>query len=265
MSLRQVVLDTETTGLSAEDGHRIVEIGCVEIVDRRLTGRTLHLYVNPERDIDPGALEVHGLTRERLSTEPRFAELADRVADFVADAELLIHNAPFDMGFLEAEFRRIGRPGFGGLVGAVTDTLALARELHPGRRNSLDALCERYEISNAHRKLHGALLDAELLADVYLAMTRGQDSLEIALGGHEEGAYGIEADLAWPPAGLLVLRADEAELRAHAEILEAIAREARKPALWTLLTEPESPAAPVLPGPPVGAGAVAAAPSVASA
>ncbi|HRO60340.1 MAG TPA: DNA polymerase III subunit epsilon [Burkholderiaceae bacterium] len=259
MSLRQVVLDTETTGLSAEDGHRIVEIGCVEIVDRRLTGRTLHLYVNPEREIDQGALEVHGLTRERLSTEPRFAELADRVAEFVADAELLIHNAPFDMGFLESEFRRIGRPRFAELVGAVTDTLALARELHPGRRNSLDALCERYEVSNAHRKLHGALLDAELLADVYLAMTRGQDSLEIALGGHDEGAFGADADLAWPPVGLIVVRADEAELRAHAEILEAIAREARKPALWTRLAAPEMPAVPVPPVAPADGGGRAAA------
>lgn len=243
MSIRQVVLDTETTGLSAEDGHRIIEIGCVEIVDRRLTGRTLHLYMNPERDIDLGALEVHGLTRERLATEPRFGEIADRIAEFVDDAELLIHNAPFDIGFLEAEFRRIGRPRFAGLVSAVTDTLALARELHPGRRNSLDALCERYEVSNAHRKLHGALLDAELLADVYLAMTRGQDSLEIALVGAHETADGAQADGSWPPAGLVVLRADEAELLAHEGLLAAIARDARKPALWTSLAEKAAAAA----------------------
>jgi DNA polymerase-3 subunit epsilon len=238
MSLRQIVLDTETTGLSAEDGHRIIEIGCVEIVGRRLTGRQLHLYINPEREIDQGALEVHGLTRERLRDEPRFAEVADRIAGFVEGAELLIHNAAFDMGFLEAEFRRLGRPTFRSLVGAVTDTLALARELHPGRRNSLDALCERYEVSNAHRKLHGALLDAELLADVYLCMTRGQDSLEILLDTSQAIVDGADGHGEWPPAGLIVLRADEAELAAHEAILAAIAKEAKKPALWTMLHPP---------------------------
>jgi DNA polymerase-3 subunit epsilon len=235
MSLRQIVLDTETTGLSPEDGHRIIEIGCVEIVDRRLTGRRLHLYMNPERDIDAGALEVHGLTRERLSTEPRFAEVADRIVAFVAEAELLIHNAPFDLGFLEAEFRRLGRPGFESLASGVLDTLALARELHPGRRNSLDALCERYEVSNAHRKLHGALLDAELLADVYLAMTRGQDSLEIALGGGEHGLGADDADGPWPPDGLTVTAASAEEVAAHEALLADIARDAKKPALWSRL------------------------------
>lgn len=235
MSLRQIVLDTETTGLSPEDGHRIIEIGCVEIVDRRLTGRRLHLYMNPERDIDAGALEVHGLTRERLSTEPRFAEVADRIADFVSGGELLIHNAPFDLGFLEAEFRRLGRQGFETLANGVIDTLALARELHPGRRNSLDALCERYEVSNAHRKLHGALLDAELLADVYLAMTRGQDSLEIALGGGGLGHEGDGADGPWPPEGLVVVMPASDELAAHEALLADIARDAKKPALWSRL------------------------------
>ena len=235
MSLRQIVLDTETTGLSPEDGHRIIEIGCVEIVDRRLTGRRLHLYMNPERDIDAGALEVHGLTRERLSTEPRFAEVADRIADFVNGAELLIHNAPFDLGFLEAEFRRLGRQGFEALASGVVDTLALARELHPGRRNSLDALCERYEVSNAHRKLHGALLDAELLADVYLAMTRGQDSLEIALGGGGLGQGDDGADGPWPPEGLVVVVPAPEELAEHEALLAGIARDAKKPALWSRL------------------------------
>jgi len=242
MSLRQIVLDTETTGLSPEDGHRVIEIGCVEIVDRRLSGRRLHLYMNPEREIDQGALEVHGLTLERLSSEPRFAEVADRIAEFVAGAELLIHNAPFDLGFLDAEYRRLGRPAFETLASGVVDTLALARELHPGRRNSLDALCERYEVSNAHRTLHGALLDAELLADVYLAMTRGQDSLEIALGGTEGAAAGGEAGGQWPPPGLRVLRADEAELEAHDALLADIAREAKKPAIWTALAAPQAEA-----------------------
>lgn len=235
MSHRQIVLDTETTGLSPEDGHRIVEIGCVEIVDRRLTGRRLHLYMNPEREIDPGALEVHGLSLERLAGEPRFAEVADRIAGFVAGSELLIHNAPFDLGFLDAEFQRLGRSRFETLACGVVDTLALARELHPGRRNSLDALCERYQISNAHRKLHGALLDAELLADVYLAMTRGQDSLEIALGGGGLALGEFEADGAWPPTGLRVHRADENEIAAHEALLAEIGRESRKPALWTAL------------------------------
>jgi DNA polymerase-3 subunit epsilon len=233
--MRQIVLDTETTGLEASLGHRIIEIGCVEIVDRRLTGRRLHLYMNPEREIDQGALEVHGLTLERLRDEPRFAEVAERIAEFVAEGELLIHNAPFDLGFLDAEFRRIGRPRFASLAGGVVDTLALARELHPGRRNSLDALCERYAISNAHRTLHGALLDAELLADVYLAMTRGQDSLEIALGGGLEIGVGVDVDGEWPPAGLAVLEADADEREAHQALLTGIARDARKPALWTTL------------------------------
>lgn len=235
MSLRQVVLDTETTGLSPEDGHRIIEIGCVEIVDRRLTGRRLHLYMNPEREIDQGALEVHGLTLDRLSDEPRFTEVAERIAEFVTDSELLIHNAPFDLGFLDAEFRRLGRPRFASLAAGVVDTLALARELHPGRRNSLDSLCERYAISNAHRTLHGALLDAELLADVYLAMTRGQDSLEIVLGGGLEIGVGVDVDGEWPPVGLTVCAADADEREAHQALLADIAREAKKPALWTTL------------------------------
>ncbi len=241
MSLRQVVLDTETTGLSAEDGHRIVEIGCIEIVNRRLTGRSLHLYLNPEREIDAGALAVHGLTLERLQSEPKFGDVADRVLGFLADAEVLIHNAPFDVGFLDAELGRLQRPGFRSFVPGVVDTLAMARELHPGKRNSLDALCERYAVSNAHRKLHGALLDAELLADVYLAMTRGQDSLEIAIGGGAEAA-GLDAGAPWPPAGLRVVAATGDELAAHVATLEAIGREAKQPALWSRLDATPAPA-----------------------
>lgn len=234
MTLRQVVLDTETTGLSAEDGHRIVEIGCIEIVDRRLTGRSLHLYLNPEREIDAGALAVHGLTLERLQSEPCFGDVADRVLDFLADAEVLIHNAPFDLGFLDAELGRLRRPPFGSSVAGVVDTLAMARELHPGKRNSLDALCERYAISNAHRKLHGALLDAELLADVYLAMTRGQDSLEMAIGA-DITAVDALSGVSWPPSGLRVLAAQPAELVEHQATLEAISREAKGLALWARL------------------------------
>jgi len=231
MSLRQIVLDTETTGLSAEDGHRIVEIGCIEIVNRRLTGRSLHLYLNPERDIDAGALAVHGLTRERLQTEPRFGDVVDRILGFVDGAEVLIHNAPFDLSFLDAELGRVQRPPFDSRVEGIVDTLAMARELHPGKRNSLDALCERYAISNAHRTLHGALLDAELLADVYLAMTRGQDSLEIALGDGASAAQALsEAD--WPPAGLRIVAASNDELAEHAAMLAAIAREAKGGVLW---------------------------------
>ncbi|HLT27634.1 MAG TPA: DNA polymerase III subunit epsilon, partial [Zeimonas sp.] len=233
--MRQIVLDTETTGLAAEDGHRIIEIGCIEIVDRRLTGRSLHLYLNPERDIDEGALAVHGLTRERLESEPRFADVVERFLDFVRDAEILIHNAPFDLAFLDAELERLRRPPFRSFSAGIVDTLALARELHPGRRNSLDALCERYGVSNAHRKLHGALLDAELLADVYLAMTRGQDSLEIALAPAID-AFDVPGEPEqWPPGGLVVIRASDDELRAHRELLADIEAQNRRPALWSVL------------------------------
>lgn len=238
MTIRRVILDTETTGLSAEDGHRVIEIGCVELIDRRPSGRTLHLYLNPERDIDAGALAVHGLSRERLRDEPVFAQIAERLVDFVAGAEVLIHNAPFDIGFLDAELNRLGMRMFREWTAAVVDTLALARQMHPGRRNSLDALCERYGIANSHRTLHGALLDAQLLADVYLAMTRGQDSLEIAQVSSpaERGVHDSATD-DWPPASLRVLVATEEELAEHDEILATIARESKKPALWTGLAQ----------------------------
>jgi DNA polymerase-3 subunit epsilon len=233
--MRQIVLDTETTGLSAEDGHRIIEIGCLEVVNRRITGATLHFYVNPERAIDEGAMAVHGITPEMLADKPRFAEVADEVLGFVEGAEVIIHNAPFDLSFLDAELGRLGRSAFRQACSGVLDTLAMARELHPGKRNSLDALCDRYGISNAHRKLHGALLDAELLADVYLAMTRGQESLEIALHGeHDRREPGFAED-GWPPRELPVLMPAPSELEAHAKLLEAIARDAKGAALWTRL------------------------------
>ena len=228
MSGRQVILDTETTGLEAREGHRIIEIGCLEVVSRRLTDRRLHYYINPERASDEGALQVHGLTDEFLRDKPRFAEIADDLLAFVADAEVIIHNAPFDLEFLDAELARIGRAPFGTCCAKVTDSLVMARELHPGKRNSLDALCERYAVSNAHRTLHGALLDAGLLADVYLAMTRGQDTLVIDLApvAGPDDAAPIDAE------GLIVLEATDEELAAHAALLAGIAKQNGRPPVW---------------------------------
>src|ERR1700677_3218486 len=180
--MRQVVLDTETTGLEVEQQHRVIEIGCVELFNRRLTGRTFHQYLNPERDIDEGAQQVHGLTREKLAKEPTFSHVHDEFLEFVRDAELIIHNAPFDVAFLNAEFGRVAAAAQAAHakitdVCRVLDTLALARQMHPGQRNSLDALCKRYSVDNSHRDYHGALLDARLLAEVYLAMTGGQATM----------------------------------------------------------------------------------------
>ncbi len=231
MNDRQIVLDTETTGLSASDGHRIIEIGCVEMENRRLTGRTFHQYVNPERDIDEGAMEVHGLTLEMLSDKPLFEHIADEFIAFIDSAEILIHNAPFDVGFLNAELKRLKRDPLQTYCGEITDTLAMARELHPGRRNSLDVLCDRYGVSNAHRKLHGALLDSELLADVYLAMTRGQDSLEIVSTASSQAAQ-VSQSGDWPPTGLAVVAAQPDELAAHQALLDEMGEERGEPALW---------------------------------
>jgi DNA polymerase-3 subunit epsilon len=236
MVLRQIILDTETTGLSADDGHRIIEIGCVELVDRRPSGRTLHLYLNPERDIDAGALAVHGLSRDRLKDEPLFAQVAERLVDFVAGSEVLIHNAPFDLSFLDAELDRLGMRPFAEWATSITDTLSLARSLHPGRRNTLDALCERYGVANSHRTFHGALLDAQLLADVYLAMTRGQDSLAISVNAPQRAAPGAAAAAAeWPPAGLITSAASADDLAAHEAILADMARQLSRPSLWSEL------------------------------
>ena len=174
--MRQIVLDTETTGLAAREGHRIIEVGAIEIVGRRITEKRLHYYVNPERDSDEGALAVHGLTTEFLADKPKFAEIADELLAFVRDAEVIIHNASFDLEFLDEELKRLARRPFAEYCARVTDSLTLARELHPGKRNSLDALCERYGVSNAHRKLHGALLDAELLAEVYIELIGGRQA-----------------------------------------------------------------------------------------
>jgi DNA polymerase-3 subunit epsilon len=226
--MRQVVLDTETTGLDAKDGHRIIEVGVIELVGRRITDRRLHRYINPQRDSDPGALNVHGLTREFLSDKPLFPEIADELVAFIADAEVIIHNAAFDLSFLDAEFARLKRPAFAEHCPKVTDSLRLARELHPGKRNSLDALCERYGISNRHRTLHGALLDAGLLAEVYLAMTRGQDSLVMELSPETASEAAETVD----PARLVVVQADAQELAAHEALLDRIEKDSKGTAVW---------------------------------
>ncbi len=227
--MRQIVLDTETTGLNPRSGDRIIEIGCVELVNRRLTGNNFHYYINPERDSDPGALAVHGLTSEFLSDKPKFADIARALCDYLRDAEIIIHNAPFDVGFLDAEFEKLGLPKFEQHVRSVTDTLLQAKELHPGKRNSLDALCERYGVSNAHRTLHGALLDSELLAEVYLAMTRGQDSLgmDLHVDLPAEGGSGQSA-----LAEIIVLPPSPEEIAAHQEMLQALNKESKGACLW---------------------------------
>ena len=231
--MRQIILDTETTGLNPRSGDRIIEIGCVEMVNRRLTGNNFHYYINPERDSDPGALAVHGLTTEFLSDKPKFADIADNLCEFVRDAEIIIHNAPFDVGFLDAEFERVGKSNFAAQVRQVIDTLVQAKELFPGKRNSLDALCERYGVSNAHRTLHGALLDAELLAEVYLAMARGQDSLgmDLQLGGDSDDATGAGIAI----ADILVLAPTPDELAEHEALLQTLDKEAKGNCLWRQL------------------------------
>lgn len=236
--MRQIVLDTETTGLEPELGHRVIEIGCIELVNRRPTGRSFHRYLNPERDVDDGALAVHGISRNDLDGQPRFAEVCAELLEFLAGGELVIHNAGFDVAFLDAELERVpGETRRVASVCEVLDTLALARELHPGQRNSLDALCKRYGIDNSHRELHGALLDAQILADVYLAMSGGQALLELADADALPGAAGETAPLpASLRAGLAlrVLAASEAEVRAHEHMLAVIATASGGRCLWAL-------------------------------
>lgn len=222
--MRQIVFDTETTGLEPELGHRIIEIGAIEIVNRRRTGRQFHRYLCPDREIDPGAVQVHGLTTEFLGGQPRFPEVADELREFLAGAELIIHNAAFDVAFLDAEFARIvegtDRPKVCTRdVCGVLDTLMLARQMHPGQRNSLDALCKRYSVDNSHRDLHGALLDADLLLEVYLAMTGGQGALTLDDGVAASGMTTHVARAARPAGTLVVLRATETELAAHEALL----------------------------------------------
>lgn len=239
--MRQVILDTETTGLEPERGHRIIEIGCVEVINRRASGRHFHEYINPEREIDAGAAAVHGMTLQKLADKPRFAEIAQRLIEFIDGAELVIHNAPFDVAFLDAELslwaklsgaepiRIRGRCG-------VLDTLALAREMHPGQRNGLDALCKRYSIDNSHRQLHGALLDARILADVYLAMTGGQSALALDEAVRAAPAMGV----AVVPGGgegesagvLKVIEATAEERAAHEEFMRMVSKASGGKALW---------------------------------
>jgi DNA polymerase-3 subunit epsilon len=230
--MRQIVLDTETTGLNPRSGDRIIEVGCVEIVNRRLTGNNFHSYINAERDSEEGALAVHGLTTEFLSDKPKFAEIANELRDYVRDAEIIIHNAPFDLAFLDAEFSRLGFPRFADHVAVVTDTLVQAKEMHPGKRNSLDALCDRYGVSNAHRALHGALLDAELLAEVYLAMTRGQNSFTIDLAEPQAVTTENEIVDTAPVGELIVLKANEEEAAEHESLLDRLDKEVKGACLW---------------------------------
>ncbi len=223
MATRRIVLDTETTGLNASMGDRVIEVFCVELLNRRVAEQGFHKYVNPEREVEEGALKVHGITREFLADKPRFADIAAEFLDYVAGAELLIHNAEFDVGFLDLELERAGMAKLSTYVAGVVDTLAMARELHPGKRNSLDALCERYGVNNAQRKLHGAQLDARLLADVYLAMTRGQESLVIELETPAESAAAVaRVDTSM----LVVVMASAEEAAAHEAYLEALDRAA---------------------------------------
>lgn len=232
--MRQVVLDTETTGLEPEQGHRIIEIGCIEILDRRITRNSFHTYVNPEREVDPGALEVHGIDNRFLKDKPRFAEVALAFLEFVRGAELVIHNAAFDVGFINRELRSMQNPVVDiTAICAVRDTLEIARRQHPGQKNSLDALCKRYSVDNSGREYHGALLDAQLLAEVYLAMTGGQAALVLDTEA-APGAFGAGRVRKLDRAGLKlkVQRASPEERAAHAAKLEEIAKASGAPALW---------------------------------
>jgi len=232
--MRQIVLDTETTGLEVEKGHRIIELGCVELLNRRRTHRTLHYYLQPDREIDPGAQEVHGISSEMLAGKPRFAEIVQEFLDFISDAELIIHNADFDLAFINAELHTAGRtthliPG----ICAVLDTLAMARRLHPGQRNSLDALCRRYGVDNAGREFHGALLDAQLLADVYLGMTGGQAALLLdQVGTESENQVLAARPVARENLNLKVIRASGSEIAAHEEMLALLDSQSSGKTLW---------------------------------
>jgi DNA polymerase III subunit epsilon len=232
--MRQIFLDTETTGLEAAQGHRIIEIGCIEMVNRRLTGNTLHAYFNPERPNHPDAVRVHGLTDQFLADKPLFASVADALVAFVSGAEIVIHNAPFDLGFLDAELRRLKRPPFVSLVSGVIDTLVMARDIFPGKgSNSLDALCKRLEVDNSQRTQHGALLDAGLLAEVYIRMTRGQNALVIDAADVIAGGAGLRpAEVDLSAFDLPVLTANAEEAAAHEGLLQDIDKASGGGALW---------------------------------
>jgi len=236
--MRQIILDTETTGLEPSDGHRIIEIGCVELVNRRITGNTYHQYIQPDRVIDAGAREVHGITDQFLADKPRFADITEEFLAFIRGAELIIHNAPFDVGFINHEFSLLGK-SMAPLSDhcTIVDTLAIARRLHPGQRNNLDALCKRYQIDNSQRELHGALLDAEILADVYLAMTGGQATLSLDsrsdMHGDKTSIRRVQPDR----SPLRVIHASTEELDAHSTRLDAIDRAHAGACVWRRLEE----------------------------
>ncbi len=232
--MRQVFLDTETTGLSPESGDRIIEIGCVEMVNRQLSGGNLHFYVNPERRNSEDAFKVHGLTDEFLADKPVFASIAEELIEYVGGAEIIIHNASFDVGFLNEELKRAGRPPFPGHVGRITDSLLMARDTYPGKSNSLDALCKRLEVNNANRTLHGALLDAGLLAEVYIRMTRGQESLVIDTSDTTAPGY-VLVPVDFSAFELIVIEADEIESAAHLGVLADIDKASAGRTVWHLL------------------------------
>ena len=232
--MRQIFLDTETTGLSAANGDRVIEIGCVELINRKLTRNNKHFYLNPERESHEDALKVHGITSEFLKDKPKFAEIADEFLDFCAGAEIIIHNAPFDLSFLNKELELLGKPSFKGFVASVTDTLVMAKEIYPGKRNSLDALCDRLGVDNSGRTLHGALLDAELLADMYINLTRGQDALLID-GVAGQNADGSDAQIDLSVFKLDVLLANEQENAAHEEVLNQIDKASKGKTMWRTL------------------------------
>lgn len=229
--MRQIVLDTETTGLDPKQGHRVIEVAAIELCNRKVSERRFHRYLNPERGIDAGAAEVHGLTLERLQDEPKFAEIAPALLEFISGAELIIHNAPFDVGFLNKELELAGLQVLSSYCAGVVDTLKLAKELHPGKKNNLNALCDRYQIDNSHRTLHGALLDTELLGEVYLAMTRGQDSL-LGDGCDEEEEQAALLAGNMPRPALRVLAATEEELAQHMQQLADIDKASKGACLW---------------------------------
>jgi len=238
--MRQIVLDTETTGLEHALGHRIIEIGAVEIVNRRSTGRTFHHYIDPERDVDEAAAKVHGIRRAQLAGKPKFAEISRELMEFICGAELVAHNATFDVDFLDMEFGRLpGETRRIATICQVLDTLVLARQMHPGQSNNLDALCKRYHIDNSHRELHGALLDARILADVYLAMTGGQEALALTAAAVPSYAMSASSEAKARPAGpLVIIRATHEEQQAHEAMLKIIAKASGGKCLWPVPAQP---------------------------
>jgi DNA polymerase III subunit epsilon len=230
--MRQIFLDTETTGLSAANGDRIIEIGCVELVNRKLSGNNLHFYLNPERDSHEDAMKVHGISNEFLRDKPKFAQVAQDILDYLSDAEIIIHNAAFDLSFLDKELELIGQPSIKTFVASVVDTLVMAKEMWPGKRNSLDALCDRLGVDNSGRTLHGALLDAELLADVYINMTRGQDALMIDLGGSGDTAQTAAQDIDLSTFDLPVIAANAQELAEHEDMMAQLDKASGGKTVW---------------------------------